>query len=363
MNYLFLFLSLIVLGISTVVLLRKQRPLSLSALLSVALVGLLSTAFVIIASFIFGSDPFGIIHVLYIILTISVPATAAIALSISKGLQNRYKAILVCLLVLAPVGIYATHIEPFWLRTDAHILYSDIENSKIRVGVFSDLQTTEIGDYEKNAIKEMIDNKPDILLIPGDFYHMPGSEFQKKKPEFVAAMKELSEGIEHVFVVNGNTDTVSRLNELVKGTGVVLLDNQISTIEIDGSTVHVGGVTLFSDEKSQSEVAGELLNLESQDSITILLSHKPDAIFLLPEDERIDLVVAGHTHGGQLSLPIVGPPLTLTKVPKNIAAGGLNTLNQQKIYVSTGVGRERGQAPQFRFGVRPSIGVIDIEGN
>ena len=89
--------------------------------------------------------------------------------------------------------------------------------------------------------------------------------------------------------------------------------------------------------------------------------HKPDAIELL-HARPADLLVAGHTHGGQVSLPLIGPPLTLSSVPRHIAAGGLGELDGTPIYVSTGVGRERGNAPQLRFGVRPSIGIIDLVG-
>jgi predicted MPP superfamily phosphohydrolase len=47
-------------------------------------------------------------------------------------------------------------------------------------------------------------------------------------------------------------------------------------------------------------------------------------------------------------------------VPREVAAGGLHVLGGRNVYVSTGVGIERGQAPQVRLGVRPSVGVLDI---
>ena len=90
-----------------------------------------------------------------------------------------------------------------------------------------------------------------------------------------------------------------------------------------------------------------------------LLGHQPDEIFRVRETP-VDLVVAGHTHGGQISIPFFGPPLTLSSVPRSVGAGGLHDFVGSPIYVSTGVGRERHNAPQMRFGARPSIGIIDI---
>ena len=102
----------------------------------------------------------------------------------------------------------------------------------------------------------------------------------------------------------------------------------------------------------------ELIAAEADDVVTIALTHRPDIIAWLPG--RVDLIVTGHTHGGQIRLPFVGPLVTASSVPRHIAAGGLNDIDGHRIYVSTGVGLERSDAPQVRFGVRPSIGILDL---
>ena len=139
-----------------------------------------------------------------------------------------------------------------------------------------------------------------------------------------------------------------------------MLDNEVETLVVNGNVVSVGGTTLFSDEREAQRVAGQLAD-DDQADVRILLAHKPDAIELL-EGRSVDLLVSGHTHGGQVSLPFLGPPLTLSDVPRRVAAGGLHELDGTAVYVSTGVGRERDNAPQLRFGVRPSIGIIDLVG-
>ena len=58
--------------------------------------------------------------------------------------------------------------------------------------------------------------------------------------------------------------------------------------------------------------------------------------------------------------PGLGPPLTLTRVPRKVAAGGLNEFDGRRVYVSRGVGVERGQAPRIRLFCRPEVSVITV---
>ncbi|HTE06996.1 MAG TPA: metallophosphoesterase, partial [Planctomycetota bacterium] len=75
---------------------------------------------------------------------------------------------------------------------------------------------------------------------------------------------------------------------------------------------------------------------------------------------RVDLVVAGHTHGGQVRLPWIGPLITLTAVPRAVAGGGLHELNGTPLYVSRGVGHEQGDAPRVRFLCPPEISLLTL---
>ncbi len=74
----------------------------------------------------------------------------------------------------------------------------------------------------------------------------------------------------------------------------------------------------------------------------------------------MDLTVAGHTHGGQVVVPGLGPLLTLSDVPRDVARGGLHEVDGNPVYVSPGVGLERGRAPQVRLFNRPAVAVLTL---
>ncbi len=307
-----------------------------------------------------GADFFGLVHLFYLIVVISIPL-AGVGLAINwKHQQFLGRVMAIVALLAAPLGFYATHIEPFWLRIDEVSLPSTPTAAGLRIGVLADLQATEIGDYERDTIDELIAARPDLVLIPGDFWQMSDSDFQVQAPAFAAELARISAAIPNVFVVKGNTDSVAGLRQLAEGTSVIVLDNEVVDVEIAGRRLRIGGVTLDGGEASAQAAVADLIAPTNSEIFRILLGHKPDEIERLPGDDSVNLLVTGHTHGGQLRLPGLPPPLISSSVPRSVGGGGLHRLDDHWIYVSTGVGRERGRAPQVRLGVRPSIGIITV---
>jgi predicted MPP superfamily phosphohydrolase len=89
----------------------------------------------------------------------------------------------------------------------------------------------------------------------------------------------------------------------------------------------------------------------------IVISHAPDFVDSLPSP--VELVLAGHTHGGQVVLPFFGPLRTGTRLPRRYA-GDLHDFAGTPLHVSRGVGMERDFAPQVRFFCPPEICVLDV---
>jgi predicted MPP superfamily phosphohydrolase len=256
------------------------------------------------------------------------------------------------------VGIYATHVEPRWLRTDRATLdVAVVDGDPIRVGVIADLQTTRITDHERRAIDRLMAEEPDLILLAGDYLQSDGPEFRAELPEARDLLAELS-APGGVFLVQGDVDSPERMELLTEGLDVEWLDHEVVSTEVGGRRIHLGGIPpSFASAESRATIAS--LAEHSSEDLRILVSHRPDAVYEVPEGGA-DLVVAGHTHGGQVALPFIGPPITLSNVPRDVAAGGLHEVDGVPIYLSVGVGLERHNAPQVRFGVRPSIGVLTL---
>ena len=136
-----------------------------------------------------------------------------------------------------------------------------------------------------------------------------------------------------------------------------LYDEHVAPGESD---LAIAGLRLAYWTPDARHAARALENSSGTRDVRILLAHRPDAALMLHPGTRVDLTVAGHTHGGQVQLPLVGPPTIASKLPRHVGAGGLHELQDRRIYVSRGVGVERAQAPRLRLGAVPEVSVISL---
>ncbi|MEM7167695.1 MAG: metallophosphoesterase [Planctomycetota bacterium] len=313
---------------------------------------------------------FGVMRLLYVDLTIVIPVTAVAVLIWhwrGSGAPRCSRAVLVAAALGslgAPAGYYATYVEPYRLQVDrAHVDLPPSRNGSkpVTIGVLADLQTDGVTDYEHRAVSTLLALEPDIILLPGDLFQGSIPALEKELPALRGLLSRL-QAPGGVYFVQGNVDWTSHLNAVVGGTGVQLLVDETRDIEINGRTITLAGLGLHLHKSSRGkEVLSELEARPGADDIRIAFGHFPDWVLHLQKESRIDLFVAGHTHGGQVFVPLFGPPITLTRVPRDVAAGGLHDMDGRRIYVSRGVGMERGQAPRLRVFCPPCVSLLTIE--
>ena len=150
------------------------------------------------------------------------------------------------------------------------------------------------------------------------------------------------------FAVQGNVDPVG-WERIFLGTGIVATSERV---RMELEEVSVTALS-FADSFDPS-----LRLRRDEERFQVVFGHGPD--FALG-DVPADLLVAGHTHGGQVQLPWIGPLVKLSAVPRAWAAGVTSLPGGRTLVVSRGIGMERGNAPRLRFLCRPELVVIRVE--
>lgn len=315
-----------------------------------------------------GVHRFGWVYIAFIDLAAVGPGLCLLALAIPR-IRGRLTAPARWLAAIgilpAAVGGHATFVEPFRLRIETATVAVSAARAgshPVTVAVLTDLQTDRVTDYERTAIDRLLARKPDLILIPGDILQVAPGDFEER----AVAMRELLGRLDApggVFVVQGDIDrSPDQLLHLIEGTRLRPLFNEIAETQVGDRRIAIAGVQLDYASPPARDIVRQLAERTDPATIRLVLAHRPDVALVLPESAEIDLVVAGHTHGGQIVIPGFGPPLTLTKVPRRVAAGGLHAIDGHPIYVSRGVGCERGQAPRIRLFCPPEISLLTIDG-
>lgn len=300
------------------------------------------------------SDPglFGAMRTLAWILFIHAPvvlfSNAAILRKHSRG-EAGAQAVIGVLLIA--VGVDAFVVEPRWLEVARYTVASPKITRPLRIVELTDIQTDDVGAWEVAAFERAMAEKPDLIVMPGDFLQIDVA--LERYPDQLTKVRALWPTLQAplgVWAVQGNVDWRETWStDLFDGTAI--------TADRDTVTRDLGPVSLTSVDFTDSFDAG--LQVAPTDDFHIAFGHGPD--FSLSSGVQTDLLIAGHTHGGQVVVPGIGPLLTLSKVPRPWAAGGLTTLEGgRQLVVSRGIGMERSNAPRLRFNCRPQLVVIDL---
>lgn len=245
-------------------------------------------------------------------------------------------------------GIDAFFIEPHSLQISRVEMKSNKLKEPLKIAVLSDLQTDEITDYEKKVIDSAMAEKPDIILMPGDYIQI--EDVQKREELYRELNQILKEknfsAPQGVYAVSGNVDA-SDWAKIFEGTEVLCF-TESGILEKEKFVI----TALDLDDSFNSDI-----KIQRKEKFHIAFGHAPDFALSKPDT---DLLIAGHTHGGQVRIPFLGPLFTLSSVPGKWAAGVTDIDGDTKLVVSRGIGIERDNAPRLRFFCRPEIVVVTV---
>lgn len=208
-----------------------------------------------------GFPLFAVAHLAYLGLTLTVPLLAVGLAALAGPIGHRTAArpvwaLLVVALLPAPVGVYATHVEPRRLRVDHHVVALDPERAgddEVRIAVLADLQTNHVGDHERRAVTEVLAAEPDVILLPGDLFQGSDDELDGE----VEAMRELLGRLDAphgVYFVRGDVDGGGHADRVLAGTGIETLDDEVAEIEVGDRTLRIGGTRLAYASAAADEV-------------------------------------------------------------------------------------------------------------
>lgn len=176
----------------------------------------------------------------------------------------------------------------------------------------SDLHNAEFGRQNSKLLQKIQKAEPDIIVITGDLI-----DSGRPDADIALDFARKAMDIAQVYYVTGNhearADEYKKLEEGLKNAGVVVLRDEMCSIERENEEILLIGLddpkfTLKSDwfGETPGMIDTRLKNLKDErDEFTVLLSHRPE-LFEVYAANKIDLVLTGHTHGGQIRLPFIG---------------------------------------------------------
>jgi hypothetical protein len=177
---------------------------------------------------------------------------------------------------------------------------------------------------------------PDLILLTGDFLTM---ESQADPQILVDSLAPLKAAEGRTFACFGNHDheAPALVRRALAEAGVTLLVDEAATVETPAGPVQILGVDYVFRRRAEHLAAVTARHPRREGHLRLVLLHDPGAFAHLPEGQG-DLVLSGHTHGGQLGLVSLGLPWTFVSAFTSIPDHGLWARGRDRLYVHRGTG-------------------------
>lgn len=255
---------------------------------------------------------------------------------------------------------YARIVEPNLLTVKYENIYSPYvyDKDSLKIVQFSDTHISKYYDAEhlKKAVDKINAEKPDIVVFTGDLIERYNKYDNKDKIyEIWEALNEINAPLGK-YAVYGNHDygggAERAFREIMEKGGFQILQNEKANIS--SYPVNIIGMddSIFGTLDKET-----IISFLDEGTYNIILSHEPDVADLFLE-YAADLFLTGHSHGGQVNLPVISytPPLAQKYIR---GMYDLNNYRQTKVYVNVGLGTS---TLPLRFMAIPELTVITING-
>ena len=258
--------------------------------------------------------------------------------------------------------IYGFFIEPFRLDVHHEVFYSQKlpADTHLRIAHLGDLHIERLTKREAQILAILKQNAPDFILFSGDILSLSYLHDDQAQADSRQFLSSLSAPL-GVFGVSGSpaVDLPELFPLLIKETPLHWLNNQSVTVPVGTGQVTVTGLTC-SHQPERDFATLSTIPQDKKSGLNILLYHTPDIAPLIG-NSAYDLQLSGHTHGGQVCLPLFGALFSGSLYKKAFEAGRY-LVGNLTLYVTRGIGMEGASAPRVRFLCPPEIVFWEICG-
>lgn len=259
------------------------------------------------------------------------------------------------LVAVSATSAYARFIEPYRYEvSETDVFLRDLPErfEGFRITQLTDVHHSRIVGIDE--VRRTVDlanlTKPDLIALTGD-YTTSYRRYIEPCAEALGSLK----APEGVWAVLGNHDHYTDrelTTRALEHNRIAVLNNANTTLRRGSDVLQLSGIDDWSWAGTNWPRA--LYGLD-QKRPTVLLSHQP-RVLDLAESEKVGLIISGHTHGGQIDLPLIGPPARFATAELKYAQG-LFRRGDTQLYVSRGTGVI---GLPLRLGVRPEIAVLRL---
>ena len=243
------------------------------------------------------------------------------------------KKIITALIIIMIIFLIYGLMEPYFIQTKEIIIESndipaDFDGKKI-VFITDIHQSLFFNDRRtEDLVSQVNELNPDMILLGGDYV----SDYS---PEVNSCFNKLSKlkAPLGVYGVLGNNDPPELSIIAMKNANITYIGNKGLWVKNNSVKIRVGGVgDYIRDSQDQSMAIGDA----DKNDFVILVSHNPD-YFPEVDKSRVDLMLSGHTHGGQITLLGLWAPITHSKYGQQYLTG-VKKLDNTTLVISNGIG-------------------------